>query len=237
MSFSEDCARFGDQLARLVDAGVPVKEAAVAAGLSRDRCYAILREIGRPAGAARGLGTSGDRRGVADRDVIVTVFTEKGSVNQAAKASGVSHSVARRLLVDEGLVTSARIPGGKPEAKRRCLDLIEQGWSVKRAAREVGVNERTARDWRKGIRHIRNTRIHPDGRVVDYTRKTVYKQPVSTLSCDDTGLPAIDNRYLSIADRVAIADGLLAKESLRTIAVRIGKNVCTVSREVRARSV
>jgi len=237
MSFSEDCARFGDQLARLVDAGVPVKEAAVAAGLSRDRCYAILREIGRPAGAARGPGTSGDRRGVADRDVIVTVFTETGSVNQAAKASGVSHSVARRLLVDEGLVTSARIPGGKPEAKRRCLDLIEQGWSVKRAAREVGVNERTARDWRKGIRHIRNTRIHPDGRVVDYTRKPVYKQPVSTLSCDDTGLPAIDNRYLSIADRVAIADGLLAKESLRTIAGRIGKNVCTVSREVRARSV
>ena len=236
MSFSQDCARFGDQLARLVDAGVPVKEAAVAVGLSRDRCYAILREIGRPAGAARGAPVSGGRRGVADRDVIVAVFTETGSVNQAAKASGVSHSVARKLLVAEGLVTSARITWGKPEAKRHCLELIEQGWSVTRAAREVGVNERTARDWRKGIRHIRNTRIHPDGRVVDYTGKTVYKQPVSTPSCDDTGLPVIDNRYLSIVDRVAIADGLLAKESLRTIAGWIGKNVSTVSREIRARS-
>lgn len=237
MSFSEDCARFGDQLARLVDAGVPVKEAAVAVGLSRDRCYAILRAIGRPAGAVRGPGKRGEQRGVADRDVIVAVFTETGSVNQAAKASGVSHSVARKLLVSEGLVTSGRMTWGKPEAKRRCLELIEQGWSVTRAAREVGVNERTARDWRKGIRHVRNTRIHPDGRVVDYSRKTVYKQPVSTLICDDTGRPAIDDRYLSIADRVTIADGLVNEESLRTIAGRIGKNVSTVSREVHNHSV
>ena len=168
---------------------------------------------------------------------MVSVFKETGSVNQAAKACGVSHSVARKMLAVEGLVTSARIPWGKPEAKRRCLELFEAGWSTTRAAREVGVNERTARDWRKGIRHVRNTRIHPDGRVMDYTRKAVYKQPVSTLTCDDTGRAAIDDRYLSIADRVAIADGLLGKESLRTIAGRIHKNVSTVSREVRARSV
>jgi IS30 family transposase len=237
MSFSEDCVRFGDQLARLVDAGVPVKEAAVAVGLSRDRCYAILRAIGRPVGQARGTGKHGDQRGIADRDVIVAVFGGTGSVNQAAKACGVSHSVARRVLVAEGLVSSEKMPWAKPEAKRRCLELFEAGWSTRGAAREVGVNERTARDWRKGIRHVRNTRIHPDGRVVDYTKKTVYKQPVSNLTCDDTGRPAIDVRYLSIADRVAIADGLLGKESLRTIAGRIGKNVSTVSREVRARSV
>jgi IS30 family transposase len=115
--------------------------------------------------------------------------------------------------------------------------LFAQGWSTGAAAREVGVNVRTAQDWRKGIRHINNTRIHPDGRVVDYTNQTVYKQPVSNLICDDTGRPAIDDRYLSVQDRVAIADGLLVKESLRTIAGRIGKNVSTVSREIRLRSV
>lgn len=43
------------------------------------------------------------------------------------------------------------------------------------AAGEVGVNVRTARDWRKGIRHINNTRIYLDGRVVDYTNQIVYK--------------------------------------------------------------
>jgi len=237
MSFSEDCVRFGDQLARLVDAGVPVKEAAVAVGVSRDRCYAILRAIGRPVGQARGRRQRADQSRVADIDVIVAVFTDTGSILQAAKAAGVSHSKARRLLVAEGLVTSEKIPWGKPEAKRRCLELFAQGWSTGAAAREVGVNVRTAQDWRKGIRHINNTRIHPDGRVVDYTNQTVYKQPVSNLICDDTGRPAIDDRYLSVQDRVAIADGLLVKESLRTIAGRIGKNVSTVSREIRLRSV
>lgn len=231
MSFSEDCARFGDQLAGLVGAGVPVKEAAVAVGVSRQRCYAILRAIGRPVGRARGRG------GVADPVVIVAVFDQTRSINQAAKACAVAHSVARRILVAEGLIGSVKIPQGKPEAKRRCLELIAAGWSTTRAAREVGVNVRTARDWRKGIRHRNNTRIHPDGRVVDYTHQTVYKQPVSTLICDDTGRPMIDDRYLSVQDRVTIADGLLGKESLRTIAGRIGKHVSTVSREIRAHSI
>ncbi|WP_112320088.1 hypothetical protein [Rhodococcus pyridinivorans] len=49
MSFTEDCDRFGNQLARLIDAGIPVKEAAAAIGLPRQRCYAILRAIDRPA--------------------------------------------------------------------------------------------------------------------------------------------------------------------------------------------
>ena len=206
-------------------------EAAVAVGVSRDRCYAILRAIGRPRGQSRG------RRERADRDVIVTVFGDSGSILQAAKAAGVSHSTARKLLVAEGLISSGKMVWGKPEAKRRCVELFEQGWSTAAAAREVGVNVRTARDWRMGIRHSNNTRVHPGGRVVDYTNRTVYKQPVSNLICDDTGRPAIDQRYLSVQDRVAIADGLLGKESLRTIAERIDKNVSTVSREIRLRSV
>ncbi len=237
MLFLEDCARFGDQLARLVDAGVPVKEAALAVGLSRDRCYAILRAIGRPVGQARGPGTRVDQGGVADRDVIVAVFEKTGSINQAAKACRISHSVARRMLVVEGLVTSEKIlPKGKFEAKRRCLELYAAGWSTARAAREVGVNVRTALYWLKGIRHVSNTRIYPDSRVVDYNPATVYKHSVTSVTCDDTARPVIDSRYLSIEDRVAIADGLLGKESLRAIAGRIGKHVCTVSREVRERS-
>ncbi|MEO6794683.1 MAG: IS30 family transposase [Mycobacterium sp.] len=106
------------------------------------------------------------------------------------------------------------------------------GWSTARAAREVGVNERTARDWRKGIRRVANTRIYPDGRVVDSGRGTVYKVPVTSVTCDDAEPPAISDRYLSVQDRIAIADGLVLKESLRAIATRIGKNVSTVSREV-----
>nr|WP_163752661.1 IS30 family transposase [Mycolicibacter minnesotensis] len=60
---------------------------------------------------------------------------------------------------------------------------------------------------------------------------------MTSVTCDDAGPPAIDGRYLSIEDRVAIADGLLGRDSLRAIADRIGKNVSTVSREVRRHSI
>lgn len=42
MSFTEDCDRFGDQLARLIDAGIPVKEAAAAV---RAAPAAVLRDL------------------------------------------------------------------------------------------------------------------------------------------------------------------------------------------------
>ena len=124
MSFQQDCVRFGDELARFVDGGVSVKDAAVALGLPRDRCYAILRAIGLPAGQPRGK-----RRGAADHAVIVSVFDRTGSINQAAKACQVSHSAARRILVAQGLVPSEKLrPQGKSEAKRRFDELVAQGW-------------------------------------------------------------------------------------------------------------
>lgn len=232
MSFQEDCVRFGDQLARLVDAGVPVKEAAVAVGVPRHRCYAILRAIGRPVGRPRGPGKP------ADPGRIVAVFDRTGSINRAAFECDVAFSVARRILVDAGLVDADKITvSGKPAARMRFFALIEQGWSSASAAREVGVNVRTARDWRQGIRKVGNTRVRPDGTVVDYRLGTVYKQPVATMTCPDAAISVISDRYLSLEDRIAIADGLVVKDSMRTIATRIGKNVSTISREVRAHSV
>lgn len=173
MSFSEDCVRFGDQLAGLVDAGVAVKDAASALGISRQRCYAILRAIGRPVGSARAVARDVD-------DHVVAVFSATGSINQAAKACGVSHRRARRLLVAEGLVSDTTQTRGKPAAKRRFDELISMGWSAARAAREVGVHERTGRDWRDGIRKVGKTRIHPDGTVVDYRDGSRYMAAVTT---------------------------------------------------------
>ena len=175
MSFSEDCVRFGDRLAKLVDAGVAVKDAAVTLGISRHRCYAILRATGRPIGSrGRRCGVSVDRsgRGGVHRDGL----DQSGREGQrhfpwrgAAAAGG-----------EAGLVSEDRQPRGKAAAGRRFLELLESGWSATRAAREVGVNERTARDWRDGIRKIRNTRICPDGTVIDYTTGTRYTPPVIT---------------------------------------------------------
>ena len=233
MSFSEDCVRFGDRLAKLVDAGVPVGDAAVSLGISRGRCYAILRATGRPAGSARPACGDGDAAQVA------AVFTATGSINQAAKACGVSHGVARRLLVAKGLVPSVRQPVGKAKAKSRFFELLASGWSATRAAREVGVHERTGRDWRDGIRKVRNTRVLADGTVIDYTTGTRYTQPVTIKRsrCVPAGVPEISSRYLCLPDRLAIADGLAARQTLTVIAAGIGKHTSTVSREIRDRSV
>ena len=206
-----------------------VKDAAVTLGLSGDRCYAILRATGHPMGALRA------RRGRVDREQIVAVFTATGSIKAAGKASGIAASTARRVLVADGLVDEARRPHKKVQAKRRFLELVDSGWSARRAAREVGINERTGRDWRDGIRKGRNTRIHPDGTVVDYTTGSRYTSAVITTP-RDVGR-SISDRYLSLQNRLAIADGRLTGQSLTRIAAGIGKHPSTVSREIAARSI
>jgi hypothetical protein len=231
VSFSEDCVRFGDRLKRLVEEGVAVKDAAAALGLSRDRCYAILRATGHPMGAPR------SRRGRVDREQIVAVFIATGSIKAAGLASGVSASAARRVLVAEGLVEEARRPHTKTQAKRRFLELLGLGWSARRAAREVGINERTGRDWRDGIRKGRNTRIHPDGTVVDYTTGSRNISVVTTTRYGDGPARPISERYLSLQDRLAIADGLLTGQTMTRIAASIGKHTSTVSREIGTRSI
>ena len=170
---------------------------------------------------------------------VVEVFTATGSINQAAKSCGVSHGVARRLLVAEGLVAVARAPRGKHEAKERFFELLAAGWSAGRAARDVGVHERTARDWRDGIRQVRNTRILPDGTVIDYTTGTRYTQSVNATKSRQTAAatPEISDRYLSLQDRLAIADGLQSRQTLTVIAAGIAKHLSTVSREILGRSV
>jgi IS30 family transposase len=170
----------------------------------------------------------------------VAVFTATGSISAAAKSCGVSHGVARRLLVAQELVPAGRILSGKVAARERFFELLGAGWSVARAAREVGVHERTARDWRDGIRKIRNTRVFPDGTVINYTAGPRYTQPVNATQSGSTNAcaaPGVSARYLSLPDRLMIADGLQAGWTLTRIAVGIGKHTSSVSREIRERSV
>lgn len=226
MSFSEDVARFGDQLVGLVGSGVAVTEAAAVLGITRHRCYAILR--------ARGAGLGKPKRVIepAEELLVVRVFAETASVNQAAKAAGVAFSVARRILVAQGLFSAASRSHGKPEANRRFLELIAAGWSMKEAAAAVGVHYRTAKDWRAGIRRSGQARIRPDGVVVHYRPGSGYKHAV--INPGGAAASAISDRFLSLQNRLDIADGLLTGQTMTAIAARIGKHKSTVSREVRA---
>lgn len=228
MSLSEESSRERDELLRLVDAGVSVPSAAVALGLSSSRAYTLLRACGRGSGRPKTVVTAEHRRQVR------TVFAVAGSVNQAAIAAGLSHSAARRILVEAGAIVAETTPrgGDKAAAKQRFLELIGQGWSSARAARDVGVNERTGREWRKGVRRSGNKRIYPDGTVVDSGSGTRYK----TSMIDPAG-PVVSSRHLSLEDRLAIADRLINKQTITQIAAAIGKHKSTVSREVARHSV
>jgi IS30 family transposase len=80
------------------------------------------------------MGALRARRGRVDREQIVAVFTATGSLKAAAKASGIAASTARRVLAAEGLVDEVPRPRNKVQAKRRFLELIDSGWSARRAA-------------------------------------------------------------------------------------------------------
>ena len=216
----------GERLLRLVDSGVPVAAAAAALGVSRAAGYALVRVSGRSVGRPRPVVTE------AQRARVLAVFASAGSVNQAAHAAGVSHAAARRVLVLAGQVPSQTSPRGKAQARARFGELITAGWSATRAAREVGVNERTARDWRNGVRRSNGKRFYPNGVVVDSTTGTRYSSPMTTRAPSPAG-----TRFLSLDDRLAIADGLVTRQTVAAIAARIGKDKSTVSREVRRHSV
>ena len=167
---------------------------------------------------------------------MVAVFDRSGSINQARKAAGVSHSVARRILVEAGLVSATKAAYGKAEAKTRLLELLAAGASLSRASREVGVNVRTARDWRDGRRRVGNRRIRSGQTVLGDGPVTTARYERSVITTTVEPAP-IDARYLSLTDRIAIADGLAVKMTITAIAAGIGKHKSTVSREVRARRI
>ncbi|MGW4805035.1 IS30 family transposase [Kitasatospora sp. NPDC004272] len=104
------------------------------------------------------------------------------------------------------------------------------------AAAQVGVHDRTARDWDRGIRKVGDARLHPDGRRVDY------KTGVTTLVVDARpSLAAVEAglhpRYLTVTERELIADMRRGGRSLRAIGRALGRPASTVKREIDARAV
>lgn len=106
------------------------------------------------------------------------------------------------------------------EARRtRYFELVSSGMNFIQAAKAVGVSKRTGKVWRNG----RGRSSGCDERaLVDWYRGDM-DEPKK-----------IDGYYLSQDERIAIADGVRAGESIRSIAARLGRSPSTVSREVRS---
>ena len=109
-------------------------------------------------------------------------------------------------------------PGPKPQyAKREALEkLLLRGVSMSEAARRVGVDRKTAKRWRYG-----RTVPTQDGRVLHYA-------PVILLKPAKPSSP----RYLSLDERVRIADLHREGHSLRAIGRLMGRPASTISREL-----
>jgi len=103
----------------------------------------------------------------------------------------------------------------KSLARRRFMELLSQGWSLRAACREVGVCRATGHNWKNGA----------NVRQKDGTVKRV--APLSPLMHRE-----LSPRFLSEAERIQIAD--LASQGLgpTAISLELGRAASTVSREL-----
>ena len=127
-------------------------------------------------------------------------------------------------MVDVG--KGRRPPGGwRPSARLvRFLSLLDQGMTAAQASAVVGVNRRTGTDWAKGIRKSAGSRYTFDGQLV-WARLDRPVVPASQRQ--------IDTRFLSVDERLVIADLHREQRSIRAIARELGRSPSTISRELR----
>jgi IS30 family transposase len=106
-------------------------------------------------------------------------------------------------------------PSGLTEKRERYVQLMQQGHSNSEACRILEIHRHTGDRWlngRKGVGGLSRQMLYPPRVVV----------PVRTMSA----------RYLSEDERVFIADRLLGRASLRSIAKELGRSASTISREL-----
>ncbi|MGB3354408.1 MAG: helix-turn-helix domain-containing protein, partial [Mycobacterium sp.] len=100
------------------------------------------------------------------------------------------------------------------------MELRARGWSVRAAAREVGVSRSAGTNWSRGYKTYRN------GVVVGFVA------PLDRLAVRE-----VSARYLSEDERIEIADLRQSGLSMRAIATRLGRAPSTISRELRRNTV
>lgn len=94
------------------------------------------------------------------------------------------------------------------------MELRSRGWSIRAAAREVGVSRSSGNSWARGYT------VYRDGR------------PVKTVApLDRLGVREISPRYLSEDERILIADLRREGLSIRKITAQLDRSPSTISRE------
>ena len=160
------------------------------------------------------------------RSAFFEVLDRVGSVTLAARELGLNRNTCFGWARKAGIRSNGTPGRGEHPGKGAYVRLRSGGTRRAVAARAVGVNIRTARDWDQGIRHTGNARTYPDGRRVDYTRGVTTHVQVPALD------RVLDPRFLSLLEREIIRDMRAEGASLRAIAAVLGRPASTISREL-----
>jgi IS30 family transposase len=154
-------------------------------------------------------------------------------ISAAARAVGVNPNTAYGWARRAGIRGRGVRGNGPHPRKSEYMQLRADGMSQSEAAARVGVNVRSARDWDQDVRHVNNSRIYPDGTVIDYNTGM-------TMQVEVPALPAVEAvlhpRYLSLEERETIADLYRSGMSLRAIGRVLRRPASTIKRELDARS-
>lgn len=162
------------------------------------------------------------------------LFDRLGSVTEAAKSLGLDRNTCYGWVRRAGL---ARKRSEQP-SRADFLQLRNAGLTRHEAATRLGIHRTTAQEWDHGIRRTKNGRIYPDGVVMVYNsgvRNSSDSSPPPAPSMVQLERP-IDGRFLCLADREIIYDMLAQGLSQREIARAIGKDVSSISREIKRNS-
>lgn len=180
------------------------------------------------------MSLTGDKR-EACRAEFFEVLERLGNVTEAAREVGLNRNTAFGWAYRAG-IRSRRL--GRRHPRRDEYDRLRAaGMPRWKAAEQVGVHERTAKDWDYGVQRTKNSRTYPDGRRVDYNSGvTTIVEPVPLPVAVSTLDQQLHSRFLTLAEREKIADLRREGAGFRAIGRTLGRPASTVKREIDARS-
>jgi transposase, IS30 family len=166
---------------------------------------------------------------------FLEVLDRVGKISVAADELGIGQARGRSWAREAGFEP---VRGRRRHPRRGEYEQLRvQGVPQRRAAEQVGVNQRTARDWDQGVKKSKNARTYPGGLCVDYAAGTA---TIGGVTSPAPGLAALEKqlhpRFLTLAERERIRDLRAEGRSLRAIGRALGRPASTILREIRASS-
>ena len=153
---------------------------------------------------------------------FLEVLDRVGKISVAADELGIGHALGRSGARQAGFEA---VRGRRRHPRRGEYEQLRAGGVPQgRAAEQVGVNLRTARDWDRGVKKGKSARTYPGGLRVDYAAGTAAMGGVTSPA---PGLAALEKqlhpRFLTLAEREQVRDLHAAGQSLRAIGRTLGR--------------